>query len=308
MTDAPSESSVLLVVGSATRDLDRADPRGWRLGGSVVYCSLTAARLGVRVRALVGADEQAAGAPELELLRAAGAEVAVVPLERGPIFENRQTPGGRIQFGHEASDQIPVAAVPGHWRKPSAVLLGPVAGEIGDDWASIDSQFVALAWQGLLREVVQGQAVRRLPPERRVLTERADLVVVGNDDAAAGGPPLHSLLRDGQQLVVTHGPLGALSLRRTRGGRLAVRLVPALTPRVTVDETGAGDVFLAALCAGRLLARADDDWRLLALAAAAASASVEGAGLASVPTRPAVGAALIRLREELLARQAAAGS
>jgi hypothetical protein len=267
-----------------------------------MYASLTAAKLGVRVRALVGADEPAAGAHELELLREVGAEVELFRLERGPIFDNRQSPTGRIQYGHQASDLIPLTSVPERWRATSAVLLGPVAGEIGDDWAGFNRRaFVALAWQGLLREIVPGEPVVRLPLRRNAIVDRADLLAVGSDDMAPGSRWLAGLLRDGSELILTHGPSGALSLRRAHG-RWTVRFVPALPPRHTVDETGAGDVFLAALCAGRTLAGAgtwqDEEWRLLALAAAAASLSVEGAGLAAIPDRVAVCETLVRLRAQ----------
>ena len=301
MQDQRSGAPALLVVGSAARDIDRADTRGWRLGGTVMYASLAAAKLGVKVRALVGADELAAGAHELELLRDVGAEVELVRLERGPIFDNRHTPAGRIQYGHQASDRIPVSALPERWRQTPAALLGPVAGEIGADWAGLDpGAFMALDWQGLLRAIVPGQPVRRLSLEGNALIERADLILISNDDTSAGGAPLDSLLREGQRLLVTHGALGAVSLRRRRDGRLVGRIVPALPPRQTVDETGAGDVFLAALCAGRLLTGPDawqrEEWRLLAVATAAASVSVEGVGLAAIPDRAAVCRALLRLR------------
>lgn len=300
MPEPRPKPPALLVVGAAARDLDAADPRGWRLGGTVMYASITAAKLGVPVRVLVGTDDQAAGAHELELLRELGAEVELVRLEHGPIFDNRHTPAGRIQYGHQASDLIPVTAVPDRWRATPAVLLGPVAGEVGEDWAEFDAgSFVALAWQGLLREIVPGEPVKRLPLQRNALVERADLLAVGSDDVEPGGEPLEGLVRDGSELVLTSGSSGALSLRRNRG-RLRGHRVPALPPRRTVDETGAGDVFLAALCAGRLLAGAQTwhahEWRLLALATAAASASVEGAGLGAIPDRAAVCEALLRLR------------
>ncbi len=301
MTDRHSEAPPLLVVGSAARDIDGADPRGWRLGGTVMYAALTAAKLGVRVRTLVGADEQAAGAHELELLREVGAEVELVRLEHGPVFRNQQTPAGRVQYGHQASDPIPLSAVPERWRATPAVLLGPVSGEIGVEWAEFDrGAFMALAGQGLLREIVPGERVHRLPLMHTALLDRADLVLISNEDLSPGGARLGRLLHEGGRLAVTHGSLGALSLRLYRGGRLMARMMPALPPRRTVDETGAGDVFLAGLCAGRLLAGAtawaNEEWRVFALAAAAASVSVEGVGLEAVPDLAAVCGALVRLR------------
>ena len=50
------------MVGAAARDVDEADPRGWRLGGGVTYGALACARLGIRTAALVGVDPFAADA------------------------------------------------------------------------------------------------------------------------------------------------------------------------------------------------------------------------------------------------------
>ena len=71
-------------VGSACRDVVPEDPRGWRLGGGVTYASLTTARLGLRTAAIVGVDSTAATASELDMLREAGVDLLLVPLEEGP--------------------------------------------------------------------------------------------------------------------------------------------------------------------------------------------------------------------------------
>src|SRR4051812_4691090 len=92
-----SESPTLVIVGAATRDVAADDPRGWKLGGGVTYSAIAAAALGVRVRALVGVDAEAATASELDTLRGAGVDIVLVPLASGPIFDNRRTPSGRQQ-------------------------------------------------------------------------------------------------------------------------------------------------------------------------------------------------------------------
>ena len=71
-------------VGSACRDVVPEDPRGWRLGGGVTYASLTTARLGLRTAAIVGVDSTAATASELDMLREAGVDLLLVPLDEGP--------------------------------------------------------------------------------------------------------------------------------------------------------------------------------------------------------------------------------
>ena len=126
----------LVVVGAATRDIAADDPRGWKLGGGVTYSALAAARLGVTVRALIGVDETAATAAELDTLREAGVEVLLQPLASGPVFDNRRTSTGRQQFALAASDRLAPDMLPEAWRAPHSALLAPVAGELGHDWAT----------------------------------------------------------------------------------------------------------------------------------------------------------------------------
>src|ERR1035437_9365496 len=96
----------VVVVGAASRDLAQDDPRGWRPGGAATYCSLAAARLGLRVGCLLGVDGEATDAAELDLLREAGVDLRLVRLDRGPIFENLYIDGHRRQRWRSKSDQI----------------------------------------------------------------------------------------------------------------------------------------------------------------------------------------------------------
>src|SRR3954462_4491824 len=101
----------VVVAGSAARDIDAADPRGWRLGGGVTYGALALARLGVRTGVVIGLDEPARDAHELDMLESAGAEVIRVPLERGPVFNNEERPTGRVQTCLSVSDPVPAEAL-----------------------------------------------------------------------------------------------------------------------------------------------------------------------------------------------------
>jgi len=299
-SDARSDTSDrppdVVVVGAASRDRVSDHPRGWRLGGAVSYGALAIARLGLRVGALIGADAEAAQADELDLLRAAGALVHVVPLSSGPVFDNIEEPGGRRQIAHSVAAAMPVEAVPPAWRGAPAWLLGPVAGELAEAWAAIppSESLVAVGWQGLLRELRPGHHVERVEPGPSALLARADLVAVsGTDfgpdarlDAATGW------LRPGATLLVTSGAHGGLAGEVGPAGLERLHHYPALRPDRVVDPTGAGDVFLAAVLAAR--ARPDlvggriaQHYDLL-LGAAAASLLVEGPGMASVPTRDAI--------------------
>jgi hypothetical protein len=122
-------------VGSACRDVVPEDPRGWRLGGGVTYASLTTARLGLRTAAIVGVDSTAATASELDMLRQAGVDLLLVPLDEGPIFHNLETPKGRMQTSVKVGVPLPVPAMPESWLAAPGWTLVPVAGELSDAWA-----------------------------------------------------------------------------------------------------------------------------------------------------------------------------
>jgi sugar/nucleoside kinase (ribokinase family) len=261
----------------------------------VSYSALAAARLGVRVRALMGVDQAAAKAAEIELLRDAGVEVVLHRLASGPVFDNRSTADGRRQLALSASDYVPADALPDGWQTPDAALLAPVAGELADDWsrAFAPATFVAVAAQGLLRRLEPGKDVRPVALESGPLLDRADALAMSPEDVVAGAPPIRDWLRPGQQLLLTHGRRGALTLSMTSAG-LSGRHAPALPVREAIDATGAGDTFIAAWLAARLLV--GDGWRPLAVASAMASLAVTRVGLEAVPTAHDVCRELVRLR------------
>jgi fructokinase len=281
----------LIVVGAASRDVTPDDPRGWRLGGAASYAPLAAARLGLRVGCVMGVDRVASEAAELDSLEAAGVVMHLVPLERGPIFENIERDGHRRQRWLSESDPVPVAALPEEWRGARGWLLGPVAGELGEEWAAVPEAGarVAVGWQGLLREFAADGWVKRVDPVRSPLLDAAGLMCASTNDVAPG-VSLAELRAFAPRatIVLTAGDRGGLVMRDSRLFRY-----PGIPAQAGVDPTGAGDVFLAALMAMWLLHGDLATSRALRFAAAAGSCAVEGAGLAGVPTAAQV---LARLR------------
>lgn len=294
--DGSGARRVVLVVGAASRDVVPDDPRGWRLGGAVAFCALALARLGLEVRALVGADREAAEAEELEILRAAGVTLAIADLASGPVFDNV------AHLLHSTSDLIPVTALPRHWTSGfDAALFVPVAGEVGDDWAAVARgdapPLVGVGWQGLLRVLRRGDLVRPAPPRASPLLRAATLVVLSREDVDPGTrlEALATLLGPAATLVQTEGVDGGQALVRDRaGGAAALRRYPAIPSDQVVDPTGAGDVFLATLLAATLLPELSAPYDAVAFAAAAGSLAVEGPGLAGVPDLAAVRRRLTR--------------
>lgn len=295
MTAEPFRPTVV-VVGAAARDIDETDPRGWRLGGGVMYGGLMIARLGLPTAVLVGVDEAAASAEELDLLREAGAEVRLVPLERGPIFVNLETPTGRAQTGHSASDPIDPVHLPDAWRGSRGWLLAPVADELPETWAEAVSGdgLVGTAWQGLLRDIVPGELVHQRAPSPSRIVARSDIVGLGSDDLTGDTSisDLCRLMHPGATLAFTQGRRGGIAIEVGENGARSMARWPGIPPERIVDPTGAGDVFLAGLLAARVEPRIVGgrldpryDFRL---AAAVASLVLEAPGLTGVPDRASI--------------------
>lgn len=295
----------VLHVGSACRDVAPDDPRGWRLGGGVTYAALATARLGLRTAAVIGADPLARDAHELTILRDAGVDALVVPIDAGPVFHNEETPSGRVQTAVEVGVPLEPVPIPDSWREARGWSLVPVADEVPDAWAELipAEATVGVAWQGMLRELVAGRRVRPADPTRRALLARADLVGVSRHDVdpSTALADLTAFLRPGARLLVTHGDAGGLLIDVGEDGPVNVlRYLPTRSDDET-DPTGAGDTFLAALLVTAvrpgILGPRRGLGADLRFAAAAGSLAVEAVGLDGVPDLPAV--QLRRIRERV---------
>jgi sugar/nucleoside kinase (ribokinase family) len=280
----------VVIVGAATRDLSDTDPRGWMAGGGVTYGALALSRMGLRVGVLLGLDEQARTARELDLIRDAGARIVEVPVDKGPVFRNIETPTGRIQLSEGPSDPVPSDALPEAWRRAPSWVLAPVASEVLDDWADAPpaDACVAFAWQGALRRLIPGERVRPMDPGPSAIVRRADILSVSRHDIP-GGLALRTIggwMAPKSELLLTAGLHGGLLVRFESGGVVAARAYPSVPAPVEIDPTGAGDTMLAGLVAARVVAGPEARVRArdLHLGALAASLLVEGPGMDSVPT------------------------
>lgn len=286
------ETPAVVVVGAACRDLVDDDDRGWRLGGGASYAALTLARLGLRVGAIVVADDLAAGSSEIGMLRDHGVTVIVQAGSKGPIFINTETPTGRVQRTPQVSDAVDPAALPAAWRTARAWMFAPVAAEITDVWAAVPppDALVALGWQGLLRVLRAGAPVHHRPPGPSPVVRRADLIGVGRDDIDEATTPgdLSRLAHPGATLLLTDGIHGGDACEVGEGGAITGnRHWHSIPIRNYVDPVGAGDTFLAGVFAAHAEPSIVAGWRGedpdLRLGAAVGSLVLEGPGLFGVP-------------------------
>jgi hypothetical protein len=220
-----------------------------------------------------------------------------VPLDHGPVFINRETPTGRQQTALDASDPVPVssARAMADSNDPDSLvwLFAPVANEVPEAWADVPSAgaFVAVGWQGLLRDLTPGQPVAYHGVIANALLRRAQLVAASADEfpATTSLRDICALLGPESELLMTAGHRGGCTLGPHGRIRQAYPPVPA---REQVDPTGAGDVIMAALVAALTSSGTTDRVRSrgrhLRFAATAASLLVEQPGLDAVPDRAKV--------------------
>jgi sugar/nucleoside kinase (ribokinase family) len=257
------------------------------LGGSVSYAALTAQRLGWDVGVLTSAGPEFDPARELP-----GVATFVQRAERTTRFRNDYAEDGtRTQVLLARSEDVDLTPLPPDWRDPDALLLGPVAGEIGGRMAlAFEAGVVGAIGQGWLRAVdEEGRISPRDWPEPRGDLEGVHVLFLSRHDL----PPERSpeLLAHVPMMALTKGWRG-LTLH-TREGATDV---PSL-PRTEVDPTGAGDVFAAAFLVR--YHEVGDPLQAAVFAACTASCAVEGVGASSLGSRDEV-LRRVALRERFL--------
>lgn len=279
-----------LVIGHAARD---AQPDGtFRLGGTVTYAALLAARLDMRVGIVTSGTPREAA----DLMAAIpGAEVACKPAATPTVFENSYEGDRRTQYLRARAEPLTAADVPIAWRATPIALLGPIADEVE---ASVSASLVASS--GILGATPQGW-LRRWDVDGRVrpatwsnagdiLPHLGALVCSVEDVAiAAGDDPAREVVAAWAarvpRVVVTDGPRGA---RLWEGGEEVAR-VPAFVSE-EVDPTGAGDTFAAAFLIALRQGRSPLD--AVRYAHAAASFVVAAPGTSGIPSEAQIAARL----------------
>ena len=282
----PSARPQFLVIGHTVQDLtSEEDPGAWRLGGAAAFAAVTARNLGMRTAVLTSA------APDLpldDLLH--DIDVKIVPSRRTTRMRNVYTEGPRQQFVPQRASPLTPEHLPTEWKQTPIVLLGPVMGELEEAFAPVfHLSLLGIGAQGWLRRLGRDNRVRQIMPadfHAHQMLRHARALFLSDEDIPPGeSAPALTYWSDYVQIIAfTRGYNGADICVRGNW-----RHIPAF-PAEVVDPTGAGDVFAAAFLIR--LWESGDVWKATRFAACAASFSVEGEGIASVPTRDQVEARL----------------
>jgi 1D-myo-inositol 3-kinase len=274
-----------LAIGHPT--IDEGTPQGDVIGGTVVYASVQAARLGWRA-GFVGRADAAELAP---FLAPFGSEVAaqLQPSDRTTRFRNVAEGDARTQWVRAVAPPVDVPALPPDEDRPPprVVHVAPVAREVdlGAMAVSVAGEVVGVTPQGLIRRWGEDGRVVLVPlgPDagRDEVAARVDVVVVAEEERPYVEALTRAVRGRGGLVVVTRGSQGCLV--ETADGAQGV---PALPVVEAVDRTGAGDVFAAALLVGLAEGRPVTD--AVRFAMVAASCSIEGLGPAAIAGREAI--------------------
>ena len=271
----------LLAVGHVT--WDRRDG-GDVLGGSASYVSLTARKLGWETAILTSAG------PDFEPARdLAGVRVFSRPAAATTRFRNLyEADGTRRQVVTARADDVELMELPDEWRRPDALLLGPVAGELsGFPATAFEAGCVGAIAQGWLRDIdPEGRVTPREWPAPSRDLAGVHVLFLSQHDLPGGAERAPEFLSFVPMVALTRGWRGLVL--HQRAGPVEV---PA-HPCPEVDPTGAGDVF-----AGAFLVRyheTQDPLEAAAFAACAASCVVEGVGTSTLGDRAEVERRLAR--------------
>ncbi len=122
MPNQPGETPPdYLIIGHITRDLLED---GSRLGGTAVYSSLLAQRLGLKVALFTSCEK------ELSLDSLGGIEIFNQGSNITTTFNNQYSNQGRKQLLLNRAPDLDLNQLPPAWRKARIVHLAPVAGEL----------------------------------------------------------------------------------------------------------------------------------------------------------------------------------
>jgi hypothetical protein len=229
-----------LIFGHITQDLVEGDTR---LGGTALYCSILARRLGLEVALVTSFDAN------LDLKDLAGIQIINQKGQGTTTFKNIYGSAGRTQYLLDQAESLNISRIPENFRKSKIVHLAPVAREVdldaGNEFPDSD---LAYSLQGWLRNWDGTGLVHPAPlpslGQEGTLTGTGFLSIedLGFDRSVL--EPIRTRFTD---LALTTGEMGAELY--TRNEMLLARAEPAQE----LDPTGAGDIFAASFIIAKVI-------------------------------------------------------
>lgn len=269
-----------LAVGHVT--LDRQPDGGYLPGGTVIFSSVQAARLGLRA-GIVTAGNPADFVELLAPFRRA-VTIDLHPVAHSTIFVN-------VGAGAARRQTLPAWAGPldlGSPLPPARIIhLGPVAREIDlDRLPNFPADaFVGATPQGWLRRWDAEGHISEVDLELPgTLTARLDALVISETEARRAPGVIAAVRAGGGLVAITRDAEGCTILDRDG----AIDVPTAAYP--FVDDTGAGDIFATGFFVALAAGRAPRD--AAAYANVAAGLSLAGRGPAAIVGRDAIETAL----------------
>ncbi len=280
---APLHPVDYLIIGHITQDLT---PQGPVIGGTASYSSLTAQALGRRV-GIVTACDACLDSHELDSIPIAG-----LRSQESTIFENIQTPQGRVQRIHKRAPGLDLSLIPDHWRNPAIVHLAPVANEVDPGLVrAFPDSLIGLTPQGWMRAWDEQGKVRFSDwPEANFVMQKADAAVLSIEDVHGEESYIENFASYIRVLAVTEGAQGARiywngDVRRFRPPHMH-----------EIEPTGAGDIFAAAFFSR--LSTTRDPWEAGRFATQLAAFSVTRPGLNGIPTQDEITSCMTEIIEK----------
>jgi sugar/nucleoside kinase (ribokinase family) len=258
-----------LAVGHITKDLH---PRGFDLGGTVVFSGLTAAALGRKVGIVTSTEDG------LDFSALDGLQIMNHTAPESTVFRNLETPEGRRQRIQSRARDLRLEDIPQSWRRAGIIHLGPVADEIDIEIIrSCQAGMTCVTPQGWFRRWSDdGLVFHHLTPPGIELFSTADAVVLSREDVGEDAGTIATLMDVCKLLIITSGP-GEILI--SADGVTDTLPVPGAA---VTDTTGAGDIFAAAFFVK--LQEWGDPSRAASFAAQVGSLSVGRRALEGPPT------------------------
>jgi len=271
MLNQPGETPPdYLIIGHITRDLLED---GSRLGGTAVYSSLLAQRLGQKVALFTSCEK------ELSLDSLSGIEIYNQVSNVTTTFNNQYSIQGRKQLLLNRAPDLDLNQLPPAWQKARIVHLAPVAGEISHASGNyFPGSPVYYSLQGWLRDWDQDGLIKPISfPD----------LDAGHTPPAGAFFSLEDIGTDRGQLDRLRDifPLLVLTLGKEGAELYMDQRMTEIHPQSSteIDPTGAGDIFAAAFIIEKEI-RGKTAYDSACFAAALAAISVTRPGIQGIAT------------------------